>query len=389
MPSRAGAVVRLLTLEDVTPAVEAAWRDLAQRVAEPNPCNEPDMLLPAMRLLPGGRWVRLLVVSDGDRLDALLPVLVLRRWRSRVPVPALVSWTHDFQVLGTPLVDAERAVPTLAALLQASWRARQGAVLLEIEDLGDGGPVAAALDEAAVSLGIRVRRRDRYERAVLARSEEGGLVGDDVRERRRRARRGLERKAGPVTSVDRSADPAAVDLFLDMESSGWKGEGGTAIACDPATTAFFREVCARFGAAGRLEFRSLDVPAGPVAMEMAVHAGGGAFHLKTAHDERYRAHTPGILAMVDHADRFADESVVFRDVCTGGPTEMEGRVWPGRRTIATVVAPLASPVSRGLMVALGSAHALSSREPEPARRTVGDVERGEARGVPPQRRPAG
>ena len=170
-----------------------------------------------------------------------------------------------------------------------------------------------------------------------------------------------------MTSVDRSADPAAVDLFLDMESSGWKGEGGTAIACDPATTAFFREVCARFGAAGRLELRSLDVPAGPVAMEMALHAGGGAFHLKTAHDERYRAHTPGILAMVDHADRFADESVAFRDVCTGGPTEMEGRVWPGRRSIATVVTPFASPVSRGLAGGLGTVRTSPAGGPEPAR----------------------
>ena len=359
---RAEAAVCLLAMEDVSPRVEAAWRDLAQRAAEPNPCNEPDVLLPAMRHLPEGRRVRLLVVADGDRLDAVLPVLPVRRWRNRVPVPALVSWAHDFQVLGTPLVDAGRATRTLCALLQAPWRVRQGAVLLEIEDLGDGGPVAAALDEAAASLGIDVRRRDRYERAVLARTEDGALVGDDRRERRRRARRGLERQAGPVSSVDRSADPAAVELFLQLEASGWKGRAGTAMACDPATTAFFREVCRRFGAAGRLELRSLDVPDGPVAMEMALHAGGGAFHLKTAHDERYRAHVPGILAMVDYADRFAGESIAFRDVCTGGPSEMEARVWPGRRALCTVVAPFASPVSRGLVAAVTSAQERRARQ---------------------------
>ncbi len=359
---RAETAVCLLAPEDITPSVEAAWRDLAERAAEPNPCNEPDMLLPAMRHLPDGRRARLLVVADGDRLDAALPVLAVRRWRNRVPVPALVSWAHDFQVLGTPLVDADRATRSFCALLQAPWRVRQGAVLLEIEDLGDGGPVAAALDEAAASLGIDVRRRDGYERAVLARTEDGALVGDDRRERRRRARRGLERQAGPVSSVDRSADPEAVELFLQMEASGWKGRAGTAMACAPATTAFFREVCRRFGAAGRLELRSLDVPDGPVAMEMALHAGGGAFHLKTAHDERYRAHVPGILAMVDYADRFAGESIAFRDVCTGGPTEMEARVWPGRRALSTVVAPFASPVSRGLVAALASAQERRDRQ---------------------------
>ena len=108
--------VRLLAPADVTPAVEAAWRALADRAAEPNPCNEPDMLLPAMRLLPDGDRVRLLTVTDGDRLDAVLPVVPVRRWRGRVPVPALVSWAHDFQVLGTPLVDAEHATRALAAV---------------------------------------------------------------------------------------------------------------------------------------------------------------------------------------------------------------------------------------------------------------------------------
>ena len=338
--------VRLLAPADVTPDVEAAWRDLAGRAAEPNPCNEPDMLLPAMHHLPQGREVRLLVVADGDRLLAVLPVRHARRWKKRVPVPALVSWPHDFQVLGSPLVDADRATEAFTALLRAPLRVRRGALLLEIEDLGDGGPVAAALEEAAASLGVPVQRWDGFDRAVLARDEDGAFVGADRRERRRRARRGLEREAGAVTSVDRSADPDAVDRFLTMEAAGWKGEAGTAIACDPVATTFFREVCGRFAATGRLEVRSLDVPAGPVAMEVAFHAGDGVFHVKTAYDERYRAHTPGILAMVDYADRYAAEPVGFHDVCTGGPTEMEGRVWPGRRRISTVVAPFASPLGK-------------------------------------------
>jgi Acetyltransferase (GNAT) domain len=345
----------LLAPEDVTPEVEAAWRDLAGRAAEPNPCNEPDMLLPAMRHLPDGRRARLLVVTDGDRLDAVLPVLPVRRWRRRVPVPALVTWDHHFQMLGSPLVDADRATQALTAMLRAPWTVRQGAALLEIVDLGDGGPVAAALDEAAAAVGGAARRWDGFERAVLARTEDGTLVGDDCRERRRRARRGLERQAGPVASVDRSADPDALDRFLAMEASGWKGEAGTAIACDPAATVFFREVCRRFAAGGRLEVRSLDVSAGPVAMELVFHAGDGAFHLKTAYDERYRAHTPGILALVEYADRFAAESVGFRDICTGGPTEMEGRVWPGRRRISTVLTTFASPLSRAVVAGLTTA----------------------------------
>lgn len=351
---RAEPAVRLLAPADVTPAVEAAWRELADRAAEPNPCNEPDMLLPAMRLLPDGGRVRLLTVTDGDRLDAVLPVLSVRRWRGRVPLPALVSWAHDFQVLGTPLVDAEHAPRALAAMLRTPWRCRRGAVLLEIEDLGDGGPVAAALNEAVASLGLTVSRWNGYERPALTRTGNGAVVGEDRRERRRRAWRAMERTTGPVTSTDRSADPGAVDLLLQMEAAGWKGQAGTAMACDPAATAFFREVCDRFRAAGRLELRSLDVSAGPVAMEVVLHAGDGAFHLKTAYDEEYRKYSPGMLAMVGYADRFAAESVAFRDVCTGGSAEVEGRLWPGRRRISTVVVPFSDPVSRAAVGALAT-----------------------------------
>ena len=211
------------------------------------------------------------------------------------------------------------------------------------------------MDEAAASLGIAVQRVDGFERPVLTATEDGTLVGDDRRERRRRARRGLEREGGAVSSVDRLADPDAVDRFLELEASGWKGAAGTAIACDPATTAYFREICRRFGAAGRLEVRSLDVAGGPVAMEVALHAGDGVFHLKTAYDERYSKFNPGVLALVDNADRFAAEPVGFHDICTGGPTEMEGRVWPGRRRISTVVAPFASPVGRAVGAGLAVA----------------------------------
>ena len=66
------------------------------------------VLLPAMRHLPQGDTARLLVVRRGRELDACLPVLPRARWRRKVPVPALVSWNHDYQLLGTPLVDRDR-----------------------------------------------------------------------------------------------------------------------------------------------------------------------------------------------------------------------------------------------------------------------------------------
>ncbi|MCW2810734.1 MAG: Acetyltransferase involved in cellulose biosynthesis, CelD/BcsL family [Friedmanniella sp.] len=359
----ADPVVRLLAERDVTSTVEAAWRDLADRAAEPNPCNEPDVLLPALRHLADGDRARLLVVTRGQQIDALLPVVPVRRWRGKAPVPALTSWTHPYQLLGTPLVDHRRAPEALAALLRAPWAARGAAMLLEIEDLGDSGPVAAALEEAVAAVGGRFLRWETHQRAVLEQSGDeagpGRLAGRHKRVRR--SRRALERSEGPLTLVDRAADEEAVERFMALEAAGWKGRLGTALACDPADAAFFREVCARFRAAGRLELRALELPTGPVAMQTALRAGDGVFHFKVTYDETYRDYSPGVQLLVDYADRFPEESIGFRDSCTAADNVTESQVWPGRRSMATVIVPFASLASRATVRALGAARESRAR----------------------------
>ena len=162
----------------------------------------------------------------------------------------------------------------------------------------------------------------------------------------RRSRRALERAAGPVTVVDRAGDPAAVEEFLALEAAGWKGRAGTALAANPADAAFFREVCARFADAGRLELHTLEVPTGPVAMQVALRAGDAVFHMKVAYDEQFGDHSPGVQLLVDYADRFPAEGLALRDSCTAAGNVTESQVWPGRRRVADVVVPFGGPVSR-------------------------------------------
>ncbi len=356
----ADPVVALLAARDVTPDVVAAWRDLAARAAEPNPVNEPDVLLPAMTHLPRGDAARLLVVRRGREIDACLPVLPTARWRPKVPVPALVSWTHDYQLLGTPLVDGDRTRDTLAALLRAPWRTRRAALLLALDGTGDDGPVARALDEAAEELGGAALRWETHERAALVRRPDGTVapLSGSRRKRVGRSRRALERVAGAVAVVDHAGDPAAVERFLALEAAGWKGRAGTAMAVRPADAAFFREVCARFADAGRLELRTLEVPAGPVAMQVALRAGDSVFHMKVAYAEEYGDHSPGVQLLVDYAERFPSEALTLRDSCTAAENVTESQVWPGRRRVSDVVVPFAGLVGR---VGVGALARLRSR----------------------------
>ena len=54
---------RLISLDEVTPAQVAAWKDLAGRAAEPNPFFEADFVLAANAALGAGA---LLLVSEED-----------------------------------------------------------------------------------------------------------------------------------------------------------------------------------------------------------------------------------------------------------------------------------------------------------------------------------
>lgn len=345
---------RLLSGPDITPAVVEAWRDLGARAAEPNPCNEPDFVLPAMRHLPDGHRVKLLVAMAGDQMDACLPVLPVARWRKKVPLPALAAWNHPYQLLGSPLVDRTRPVEALTALLRLRGMKRAPALFLSIEDMGDGGPVAAALTEAAAAVRGRVLRWESWERATLTRADAAPPAAGRHK-RVRRQRRALEREAGPATVVDRAQQEGVVERFMALEASGWKGRAGTALTSRPGDAAFFREVCERFTRAGRLEMRCLEVASGPVAMQTALRAGDGIFHFKVAFDETYGDYSPGVQLLVDFADGFPEETIGFRDSCTAASNVTESQVWPGRRALSTAVVPFASPTGRTAVRALSAA----------------------------------
>ncbi|UER54067.1 GNAT family N-acetyltransferase [Kineosporiaceae bacterium SCSIO 59966] len=343
---------RLLDPARLTDADLQRWRQLASAAVEPSPCHEPGAVLPAVRHLPGGDRLRLLVVEHDSRWLACHPVRPATFSR-RAPVPVLSTWVHPYLLIGSPLVAADATVPALQALLRTPWRARRGALLWSVEDLGDAGPLAAALEEAVAGLGGQVVRWEEHERAVLVRGDpaNAGRGGSTAR-RARRARRAMDRELGPVQVVDVSTDPGAVDRFLALESAGWKGRAGTALAARSGDTAFFREVCAAFAAEGRLEIRSLRTAMGEAAMQTALHAGGSAFHFKTAYDESLADFSPGVQLLVDYRDTLAGGPVDLRDSCTAQENRTESRVWSGRRRIAWAVVPFAGPGSRATLAML-------------------------------------
>jgi CelD/BcsL family acetyltransferase involved in cellulose biosynthesis len=356
---------RFLQFSEITPGVVGAWRDLAGRAAEPNPFVEPQVVVPALAHLDGARWAAgLLTAWDGDRLDAVAPVA----WPLRLPVagrgvglPAWEVLTTPYRPLGTPLVDAKRTTEAMDALLTAPPGSGRPAAVLAIRYLGDDGPVAAALDAALAGRGQQAWRTKTYQRAVLRR-DSGVPVDKDRRRRHRRIRRAreeLDQRFGGSRLVDRAGDPAAVEEFLRLEAAGWKGQAGTALACDPAHAAWFREVCAVLAAEGRLELLSLEVGDRAIAMECNFLAGEAAFEFKGAYDEEYATYLPGMQPLLHIADELPDSPIAWRDSCTVPDNALMNRLWPDRRTLSTVLVPLSGRAGTAALAAARRAAALA------------------------------
>jgi CelD/BcsL family acetyltransferase involved in cellulose biosynthesis len=338
-----------LALRHVTPADEAAWRSLAARAVEDNPFFVPGLLLPAARHLDGGDDAELLVVRDGARWLACVPV-VRRPKFSDLLLPCVRTWNHPYGFLWTPLVDRD-AVDEVARALQdapARWRARAFVALEGVED----GRIAASLlaPSAAGATTPFVHRR--FSRAAVRRRPQDDYLATHLPGKARRelgrARRVLAAElGGEPRLVDASGDPGAPDRFLALEASGWKGRSGSALASDPRHAAFFRAAWAALGADGGahlLELRSEDRVAASV---LCLRAGGTIAAAKIGVDEALLRGTPGVLLLADLVTWFhARTEASLLDSCAVPDHALANRLWPDRRALCTVVLPARGPLGR-------------------------------------------
>lgn len=354
-PARVPAALRIrqIPLSPMAAGDLGRWRELTARAVEPNPFFEPAFALPAVRRL-GEHGTSLFVVEDGDGWRACLPV---QRARFARVVPGLRTWKHLYCFLGTPLLAAEVAPSAARSLLEAVVQpGRQ----LMLESLGEGGHASVALRQAADELGLVTVHEATHDRALLERRPAGDYL-DKLRSHRRRELNRLGRRleselGGALAVSDESGSDAALDRFLELERSGWKGRGATALGSSPAHAGFFRDVCRAFSAEGRLQLLSLSAGGRCVAMKCNVSAGDGAFCFKIAYDEQLARFSPGVQLERENIRIFHEgRSEQWQDSCADPENTMINRLWPDRRRIRTVLfarrGALAAVSRQGIKVA--------------------------------------
>ena len=98
----------------------------------------------------------------------------------------------------------------------------------------------------------------------------------------------------------------ALDAFLKLEASGWKGKTGTAILSDRATERLYRDFAWTAARKSWLRLHLLELDGVPIAGSYECVFAGRAFLLKTAFSEAHGRLSPG-QALLTEALRAAIE----------------------------------------------------------------------------------
>lgn len=317
------------------------WTRLAADAAEPNVFAEHWFVAASLPTLAQGREVRLLEVRRGARLIGLLLVEVKTGY-ARLPVRFVGNWLHDQAFLGTPLVmvGEEEAFwrAALAALDAAPWAPN----FLHLAGLVEGGPVHRGLVAARRATIVHRRLRALLESGLAPEAYYQAAVRQKKRKELRRLRNRLAELG--ALSVRALANPLAIDewcdTFLALEKAGWKGESGSALACDWASELFFRDAVRGAFEAERLQFLRLDLDGRAIAMLVNFLSPPGAFSFKTVFDEDYARFSPGVLIQLENLKILNDPAIQWMDSCAMEDHPMIDGLWRERRSVVRVTVRL-------------------------------------------------
>lgn len=329
----------------------AAWERLSEMALEPNVFYEPALLLPAWESITEGAQVEVALIYGVHRkhpagppvLCGLFP-LDRRRHYHGFPTRTIVMWHYVHCFLCTPLVRSDFAAETFRAFLDWLATDRDGAALVQWRLLGADGPLEQLLVEE-----LHRRERpfwitERHTRAVFRPADNAEAYAQAAMPRKRRHElRRLERRLAEQGRLEYSMYQAGDDLarwiddFLALESRGWKGRHGTAIACWADEETFFRRATAELASQDRLMLLAMRFEGRSIAMKCNFLTPTAGFAFKVAFDESFAASSPGtLLEMENIALLHGRPSLTWMDSCAEQDHPMITRLWHDRRTIESL-----------------------------------------------------
>lgn len=348
------STVRILTADEACdPGFVAEWQVLADHASEPNPFFEPWFLLPSLKaFVPESGRVALLAHHTDGALSGLMPIGHSYDYYG-YRIPHRSGWLHANAFYGAPLVTAGAE--------QAFWEAFLGhmdahaglALFLHLPVLDRTGPLNRALEAILSHTGrqsaIVIERQRALHASNLSASDylAQSLSTKHRKELRRQNRRLNE--LGHLTVEHRQCNFALhewITEFLALEAAGWKGNAGSALASDCATRAFFTQTVQGAAKAGKLERLALRLDGKPIAMLASFLTAPGSYSFKTAFDEQFAAHSPGMQLQIENLAVLDRPDIDWTDSCATEGHPMIDRLWTERRHLISRNVAIGGPLRR-------------------------------------------
>ena len=323
------------------PMLLPAWEDLSRRCAEDNVYYTPRYATALLEHVDRSSSVQFAVVWDGTDLVAFMPIV-----KSRLSIPFVQptarAWRTKYTFSCMPLLDDVRRSEAAAALLDVLATISAGDWVIPTVNVG--GATSSALTAALERSGYRWLHLNHFQRAIL---EAGGSFDEHLKSRiaskRRRElarnRRRLEELGALRHQVHRAGEglERAVEAFLQLEASGWKGRRGTALACSETTRRFALSAFTGDPATSICRADVLTLDDKPIAVGLAACSGRTGFTVKCSFDEAYRSYGAGlILEMEVIRSFFSDKWAARLDAATAG-THVIDALWSGRIEVADLM----------------------------------------------------
>lgn len=347
------AAINSASTKDATPALvpltaidPGQWRALTQRAVEPNGYYLPAWELAVSATARGRIGASALSVRAGSstRLIGLMPVVSL--WQAwKIPLPALVS-AHPYGTLCSPLID--RDVPAEAATRLLQHAREAGAHALVLRDVALDGAAMGAIKDALGRAGLKPRVLGSHVRASLDATQDGDrllreALGAKKLKELRRQRHRLAEHGAISFDVARKVDEIkpALEIFLQLEASGWKGMRGTALIQDTGDATFIRRAVPALAETAQCEIVTLRAGATPVAAGIVLRHQDRAFFFKLGIDERFAKYSPGVQLTLDLTRHLcADPTIASADSTASADHPMINPIWRNRLAIGDVLIPL-------------------------------------------------
>ncbi|MAS06549.1 MAG: GNAT family N-acetyltransferase [Ahrensia sp.] len=318
---------------------------------EPNIFFSPRFLVPAMPRLDD-REVRLMMLQDGPAGEAetrfLMPFSIER---SGFPLgPEVIrAWANSYSPYGIPIVERREASRILDDLLSTLGDPNLGMPkVLVLPDVMMESPAIATLRGVAIGRGLPVLTTASVQRPFLQSDKDGvdyfkDTLSSSTRRNYRRLRRNLEAIGDFEYEVARNPTDVrfAMEEFLLLENSGWKGRQKTSLAAERFRAAFAREAINNLAERDLVRIHAFKLDGRVVASLIVLVQSGHAWTWKTTYDEALAQYSIGTMLMMETTESHLDDpNIQITDSCAVEDHPVMTRLWSERREFATMIVGL-------------------------------------------------